>query len=100
MLLLTTGTAPEVWEGFKPRFGHALVKENGIGASDQYLIYKILGSDVPVWNEADGVYMYTEKRFGKSTLPENARIVFFPGRQDPSQPSMQERHDWIAKHWT
>ena len=32
-------------------------------------------------------------------LPDNARIVFFPGPQDPSQEWLQEEYPWIKEHY-
>jgi hypothetical protein len=35
----------------------------------------------------------------QSDLPENARIVFFPGDRSPSQPEVRAIHPWIEEHW-
>jgi hypothetical protein len=32
-------------------------------------------------------------------LPPNARIVFFNGKHDPSEPGIQEEYSWVKEHW-
>lgn len=32
-------------------------------------------------------------------LPDNAKIVFFNGKYDPIQERMQEKYDFVRKHW-
>jgi hypothetical protein len=59
---------------------------------------------VPVWTEEDGVYGAGRLFGGKtdkgvqSELPENAKIVFFPGDRNPSQPEVRQAHPWIERY--
>jgi len=35
----------------------------------------------------------------KITLPDNASIIFFNGKFDPSQRELQKKYPWIKEHW-
>jgi hypothetical protein len=48
-----------------------------------------------MFTEEDGVYDYSFLTDRK--LPANAKMIFFPGKVDPSQE--KNKIDWIAKHW-
>jgi hypothetical protein len=39
------------------------------------------------------------RRGGDGTLPDNARIIFFNGKHDPSEQELQRDYPWIAEHW-
>jgi len=38
-------------------------------------------------------------RGGTGKLPDNARIIFFNGSYDPSQPELQAECPWVKEHW-
>lgn len=61
--------------------------------TDQAWIRHVLGENEAIFSAKDGVYDYQSI---KGELPDNARIVFFSGRKDPSR----LRHiEWINKHY-
>jgi hypothetical protein len=43
--------------------------------------------------------MLAKKQGGDGNLPDNARIVFFNGKHDPSDPELREAYPWIGEHW-
>lgn len=49
------------------------------------------------WTTADGVYAFKKQGWddGRRKLPENARIVAFPGRDPGKYPDVS----WIKQHW-
>jgi hypothetical protein len=49
------------------------------------------------WTARDGVYAFQKKCWPKGeNLPNNARLVAFPGHRDPKQ---FIRLNWIADNW-
>ena len=76
-----------------------------VGSDQAYLAYKLYPK-FPVWNRKDGVcnfrvdLMVREKRKRRPILPlDQAKIVFFPGKYDPSNPALQVQYPWIKEHW-
>lgn len=96
MVLLTAGARPDIWDRY--RTGEA---RNVPG--DQDWISHVVGPDCPYWDGADGVYRLgradTPGSGPRARLPDNARIVFFPGDEGkPWIPSIREECSWIAQH--
>lgn len=96
MVLIEAGAMPEVWNGFRKEIaGHI--------DGDQDWVSTVVGPDCPYWDESHGVY-----RLGRTDtpgsgvdglLPDNARVVFFPGdKGKPWLPEVMERCPWIAEH--
>jgi hypothetical protein len=101
MLLLTAGTRPDVWIKFDRTLTPALMARHW-GGTDQAWISHCAGPDAPHWTQDDGVYGAGRLRGNPVTagtvLPDNARIVFFPGRREPTMRTTQEKHPWIQEH--
>lgn len=91
MILMTAGARPEVWTWFDPEMTPGAMGRRW-GGHDQAWISQVLSEEAR-WTEADGVVVAARQ------LQPGARIVFFPGRQDPSQAKTQARCPWIAEHW-
>lgn len=64
--------------------------------SDQAVISHILGKGEKVFNEACGVYDYMLLS-DRNKLPDNAKIVLFPGNRDPY--NRIGLHSWIKDNW-
>jgi hypothetical protein len=96
LILHRTGTMQHLWSGFEPQSPQK-------GDDDQYLS-KMLGPDLPHWDQDDGVYRLENghPRWRGSgvtgSLPENARIVFFPGSKKPWLPEVVSSAPWINQH--
>lgn len=99
MILLRTGTRNVLWEKFRHEDAARLVAENDINATDQWWICKTLGAGEATWSEADGVVSYRKYALAGVDLPQQTRIVMFPGPFDPSVPRVREQHRWIRDHW-
>lgn len=84
MVLMNAGARSQVWEKFGPESLEIIRKNNeqkiSIG-TDQAWIRHILGKGEKIFTEEDGVY---EVRQFKKNLPQNARLVFFAGKRDPT----------------
>lgn len=102
--LFSAGARPELWEDFDPK---TLLTTEGLpinwrfGGREQAWISERLNWQEAYFDHRDGIYgagrlggkgIYTE-------LPENARLVSFPGAREPSQPEVQEKHPWIKEHY-
>lgn len=102
MLLLRTGTRPQVWEQFDPTRSPAAGRRLGYIGSDQAWIGACLGPREARWTAADGVYSFRNQiqaPRGNGRLPVGARIVFFHGQHDPWDPTVQRKYPWISEHW-
>jgi hypothetical protein len=105
------GALPELWSDFNPRSTPSWINRRFGGAEQAWIserlnmAYPEMGWEWahPYWTEADGVYgagRLFNGKMGKGVqtdLPENARIVFFPGDRSPSQPEVQAAHPWIER---
>lgn len=68
--------------------------------TDQAHISRCLHPGETSWTIADGVYNYnTRVRRPNNQLPPNAKLVFFNGKYDPSQPELQRVCPWIGDYW-
>jgi hypothetical protein len=70
---------------------------------DQWFLTHCFGHGAPVWTGEDGVYRLaradTPGSGVEGELPDNARIVFFPGDQGkPWLPEVLERCPWIPQY--
>lgn len=94
------GTAPHVWEWFVDNTQEIVGKLR----DTQAWMAVCLGRDLPYWDQNDGIYRLerddTPGSGIRGALPENARIVFFPGSEHkPWLPQVRERWPWIADYW-
>lgn len=95
LLLHRCGTRPSVWLKFDP--------QNPKCRDDQWWLSERLGPDVPYWDGSHGVY-----RLGRpdtpgsgvmGSLPENARVVTFPGSEGKwHEEHIREHNPWIEQH--
>lgn len=95
LLLHRSGTLAHIWEEFDPREPRY--------RDDQWLLSDKLGPKVPYFDGNDGVYRLAREDTPGSgvwgTLPENARIVTFPGSEGkPWEPRIAEANPWIAEY--
>jgi len=99
LIIMTAGTRKSVWEDFHPIKSletlDRLRNEKNLVGSDQAWIQANLGENESMFTENDGIYDYSFLPDKK--LPENAKMIFFPGKVDPSQE--KDKVDWIIKHW-
>jgi hypothetical protein len=96
---MDAGSRKQVWEKFDMINSHNMLqklRDNGdLLGSDQAWIQYILGENEKKFTNADGVYDYAFLENG--ALPDNANIVFFPGRVDPF--FEKDKISWIKEHW-
>lgn len=99
MFMMDAGARPQVWTHFDPVRTPIETKQARLYGSDQAWIAYCLGGGESTWGPADGVYsMRNQIAPGGGQLPPNARVVFFHGKGDPWEPSMQ-RLPWVAKNY-
>lgn len=99
LFMLKTGSHPEVWTSFDEETSPEIAKRAGCFGSDQAWMRYVLGSKMPVWNEADGVFSFRKHLAPHGDyLPENARIIFFHGKIDPWH-ARAAHFSWIAKNY-
>lgn len=100
LVLMTAGSRRQVWDTFDPKRSPKLSMQAGCFGSDQGWISYCLGPHEKKWSQADGVYSFRNDLRKQSTLPANARIVFFHGSSDPWSQGIPERYPWVRDHWT
>lgn len=100
--LFRAGARPQVWtEIFRPG---ALAQVNGrFGGFEQAWLSEVLPWTEAYWDSFDGIYgagRLGDVKPGVATeLPENARIVVFPGNRLPDQSEVQRTHPWVKDHY-
>jgi hypothetical protein len=97
MMMLRTGTHAEVWDDFDLERLATIPKYEF--ADDQgWIAHKLPGA--AGWKAgADGVYAFMKPGWPNKHggLPDDARIVTFPGYRDPAQ---FKSLPWVQKHWS
>lgn len=99
LLLMDAGARPQVWTRFDPAKAEELCRSNGYGASDQFWIASVLGPGEATWHKKHGVYQFRDVMEAGKPLPDNARVVMFPGPFDPSMVELHSTFPWIGEHW-
>lgn len=117
MMMMDAGAREQVWRDFNPGSSPLEGKKRGYVGTDQaWVSVRIPGE--AVWTPEDGIYNFFGHLLPKSrlpgraarrgyklngrpygSLPDDARIVFFTGPRDPSQPTIQALSPWIVEHW-
>jgi hypothetical protein len=112
--LFTQGSHPELWSDFtleetKDANGNTVPPtpswaNRRFGGHEQAWVSERLPWTLPYWDDKDGIYgagrlFRGQMDKGITELPENARIVSFPGNRMPDQPEVQKMHPWIAEHY-
>lgn len=101
MWMMDAGARRQVWDSFEGAGSVDLAAGEPLAryyvATDQGWIYFCLGTGEASWTMNDGVYTWKWlKRNGKAdNLPENARIVFFPGKEKPW--NIKNAPGWVKK---
>jgi len=75
----------------------AITAAEGLTGTDQAWISHVLGPDEAVWSKADGVMHFM--RDCVPDLPEQSRIVFFPGVQKMHMPNARRHAPWIEERF-
>lgn len=92
--MFTAGEHRDVWEDFSLEALHQVPKHS-IYDDQAWLWHKLPNANG--FGPDDGVYGYKKKFWPKGTdLPENARLVVFPGKRSPHR---LDYVDWVVKHW-
>ena len=98
MIMMDAGARQQVWDDFVADPKAACHRAERYIGTDQAWIGECLGEGEATWGPEDGVYNYKREVQGRG-LQDNARIVFFTGAVDPSQPELQKSDPWILEHW-
>ena len=101
MWMMDAGARAQVWTDFDPNISPVQTRKAGFHGSDQaWMCYK-LGTGEAQWTpESDGVYAFrSDIKRQRYKLPEDARIVFFQGHNDPWAPHSQKWAPWILDHY-
>lgn len=101
MFYLKSGFHSDVWDTFDPDIAPALAARKGYCACDQAWMGVVLGENMPVWTQNDGVKSFRNDVIQKQSgiLDPNDRIVFFHGNRKPWEPEVQARFPWIPTHY-
>ncbi len=92
LLLVDAGARCDIWMAFERGTEQA--------RHDQEWVTRCVGDErVATWNANGSDGIYKARDIGSGKLPEQARLVTFAGRQDPSEARTRKRFPWIKDHW-
>lgn len=99
--LFNAGVWPSIYDNFVE---FRKIANWRFGGAEQALLSEALPWNLPYWDQNDGIYGAGRlgdwnKEGVTHELPEDARIVVFPGNREPSQKEVQERAPWIKRHY-
>lgn len=98
MFMMTAGARAKVWDKFDPKESPRMALKAGRFGSDQGWISHVLGPHEATWGRTDGVYSYRVHVAPMGRLPNDARVVFFHGKEDPWGFKCQQVQ-WIRDNW-
>jgi len=92
--MFKAGDYQDVWDEFSLEALHKVPKHSIF--DDQAWLHHMLPNACE-WGPEQGVYGFKKKHWPSGDdLPENARLVVFPGRRDPRKLG---HLDWVDTHW-
>jgi len=102
LIMMDSGSRSKVWETFdyihSPMLMSEMKKQKKLIGSDQAWIQHVLGDHEKRFTpQDDGVYDYKSLKSSNNLLPSNAKIVFFPGKQDPKL--LLDNVNWVKENW-
>lgn len=101
LLLHKTGTRRRIWERFHPSRidpEHGLKRASHLTGSDQAWIALNLKPIDKFFKQVDGIYSYRSHLPANGRLPEEARVVFFNGKENPWSPNPSTL-PWVQEHY-
>lgn len=101
MWMMDAGARSQVWTEFDPAKTPHMTRKAGLHGSDQAWLTLCLGAKESTWTpERDGVYAFrSDLKRRRYELPEDARIVFFQGANDPWDDFSLRHAPWIREHY-
>lgn len=102
--MLKLNSRNHVWETLLKAGERApiLTKDKNYIGSDQGWMAYSMGEKEERWTSKDGIYSFRNeltKTLKKDDLPENAKIVFFHGKEDPWNKPIKERYEWVNEFY-
>lgn len=100
--LFDAGARSFLYTEFDPKVTPGLANRR-FGGMEQAWISERLGWNESVWTEEDGIY--GAGRLGDNSenasvdLPNDAKIIVFPGDRIPDQQHIQEKFSWVKEHY-
>lgn len=101
--LMTPGSHPQVWDWFFHPHRKNIINRR-FGGFEQAWLSEMLPWDLAHWTDADGIYgagrigdWSTKTVIGD--LPNNAKIVVFPGNRNVDQPEVTAKFPFIQEHY-
>lgn len=103
LIVMDTGSRASVWDEFK-RDPNGLImradKAGWVTRADQSVISYLLADHEKTFGMAHGIYSTRDQMDDcRAPLPENACLLSFYGKADPSHKHLQDRAPWIREHW-
>lgn len=103
IMLLNAGARPHLYHEFNPDKDPEQLRKVLGGTDQAWISTQLSKTDEAYWSSDDGVYgagRLKDIAPGiRTILPDNARIVFFPGPREPGMPEIQKIHPWIKDYF-
>lgn len=100
MWMHKAGAMQWMWDELRPGPDTLAANKAGYFGSDQSILsHKLVGQRnvTANWGKSDGFYAYRDIR--GASLPDDARLVSFYGKNKPWTPEAQRLTPWILHHW-
>jgi len=100
--LFSAGARSELWSDFSPEWTPKWANRRRFGGAEQAWVSERLDWDEAYWDGSHGVYGAGrgEGKGPRKVLPENAKIVFFPGgNRAPHLPETQAEYPWCKEFY-
>lgn len=99
LCIMNAGARAHVWRDFQGQTSVQKAHMAGFWGSDQAWISYAAKMDGRKFGMQDGVYSYNVHLLGMTSPPENAKLVFFHGANDPWSKDVQAQHKWIRESY-
>jgi len=99
---IVPGRYQHIYDNFDPVESRRQITSNMLIGSDQaWISLQVNDEDLTVLGADDGLYSYNVdiRKPYDNGLPDNARLVFFHGKFDPSQKLIQNQCEWVKQYW-
>lgn len=103
IILHKTGTCTYLYDNFEKVYNSEEYRNNLKGATDQKYLSYVLGNNMPYWKGNDliwgaGRLKDDDPTIATTKIPNNARIIFFPGNRVQFDKTTQTRHPWLKQY--
>lgn len=107
MFMMNAGCRSFVWDEFNTNpkqsidLSKSALNKWPAGTDQAWMNYRLNIDFESYWGTTDGIYDMRQHfiETGRVDLPDNCKIVMWPGPRDPSQPEWHKKYKWINENY-